>query len=215
MAAPAEEGSERRAGNPPRAAMRTQSSAGDAGPSAALGPDSSPEWPWPAQSGASGWVAGTDSAEAASTVKLGRVFALRPVTAVSASWAPLCDQPTTAGRPRQQAGGIRAEFPRRVVQHPCNKHRQNRRIRGYQRYPTVTRQPGPETTKPQVRHCLTCGSARGQGRGRTADLPLFRRTLVPTELPARADETLQQRLGRAGIGRAGAIGARAGPRWQV
>jgi hypothetical protein len=24
---------------------------------------------------------------------------------------------------------------------------------------------------------------RGQGRGRTADLPLFRRTLVPTELP--------------------------------
>jgi hypothetical protein len=23
----------------------------------------------------------------------------------------------------------------------------------------------------------------GQGRGRTADLPLFRRTLVPTELP--------------------------------
>ena len=25
----------------------------------------------------------------------------------------------------------------------------------------------------------------GQGRGRTADLPLFRRTLVPTELPDR------------------------------
>src|SRR3954452_2407375 len=61
----------------------------------------------------------------------------------------------------------------------------------------------PETTKPQVRQCLTCGSARGQGRGRTADLPLFRRTLVPTELPARADETLQQRHGGAGIGRSG------------
>ena len=29
-------------------------------------------------------------------------------------------------------------------------------------------------------------AARGQGRGRTADLPLFRRTLVPTELPAQA-----------------------------
>src|SRR5690349_15423298 len=28
--------------------------------------------------------------------------------------------------------------------------------------------------------------AGGQGRGRTADLPLFRRTLVPTELPGRA-----------------------------
>jgi hypothetical protein len=26
----------------------------------------------------------------------------------------------------------------------------------------------------------------GQGRGRTADLPLFRRTLIPTELPGRA-----------------------------
>src|SRR3954451_9604744 len=59
----------------------------------------------------------------------------------------------------------------------------------------------PETTKPQVRECLTCGSARGQGRGRTADLPVFRRTLVPTELHARADETLQQRHGGAGIGR--------------
>src|SRR5687767_5125909 len=30
----------------------------------------------------------------------------------------------------------------------------------------------------------------GQGRGRTADLPLFRRTLVPTELPARARRNL-------------------------
>ena len=32
---------------------------------------------------------------------------------------------------------------------------------------------------------LICGSCGGQGRGRTADLPLFRRTLVPTELPGR------------------------------
>src|SRR5436190_21660155 len=39
---------------------------------------------------------------------------------------------------------------------------------------------------------LTCGFARGQGRGRTADLPLFRRTLVPTELPARAVSTLPE-----------------------
>src|SRR5262245_21130003 len=30
---------------------------------------------------------------------------------------------------------------------------------------------------------FTLRSSRGQGRGRTADLPLFRRTLVPTELP--------------------------------
>src|SRR6476469_6127587 len=44
-----------------------------------------------------------------------------------------------------------------------------------------------ETRKPQAGPCgLTCGFACGQGRGRTADLPLFRRTLVPTELPAQA-----------------------------
>jgi hypothetical protein len=32
---------------------------------------------------------------------------------------------------------------------------------------------------------LTCGNTGGQGRDRTGDLPLFRRTLVPTELPGR------------------------------
>src|SRR3954471_15370861 len=32
------------------------------------------------------------------------------------------------------------------------------------------------------------GGGGGQGRGRTGDLPLFRRTLVPTELPGRAAE---------------------------
>ena len=40
----------------------------------------------------------------------------------------------------------------------------------------------------QVRDPL-CG---GQGRGRTADLPLFRRTLVPTELPAQPSGTGRQ-----------------------
>ena len=51
----------------------------------------------------------------------------------------------------------------------------------------------PRTKKPQARAvALTCGFARGQGRGRTADLPLFRRTLVPTELPARARRTIQE-----------------------
>ena len=33
---------------------------------------------------------------------------------------------------------------------------------------------------------VTCGCAGGQGRGRTADLPIFSRTLVPTELPGLA-----------------------------
>jgi hypothetical protein len=32
---------------------------------------------------------------------------------------------------------------------------------------------------------LTCIDHCGQGRDRTGDLPLFRRTLVPTELPGR------------------------------
>src|SRR5260221_10286356 len=30
---------------------------------------------------------------------------------------------------------------------------------------------------------IWAGESRGQGRDRTADLPLFRRTLIPTELP--------------------------------
>ena len=37
----------------------------------------------------------------------------------------------------------------------------------------------------QVRRRLSQVGGGGQGRGRTADLPLFRRTLVPTELPDR------------------------------
>jgi hypothetical protein len=32
-------------------------------------------------------------------------------------------------------------------------------------------------TKPQARGCLTCGEGGGQGRGRTADLPIFRPSL--------------------------------------
>jgi hypothetical protein len=38
----------------------------------------------------------------------------------------------------------------------------------------------------QVGGQISLASMSGQGRGRTADLPLFRRTLVPTELPDRA-----------------------------
>ena len=38
----------------------------------------------------------------------------------------------------------------------------------------------------QVRRLADATKSSGQGRGRTADLPLFRRTLVPTELPDRA-----------------------------
>src|ERR1022692_2562307 len=38
----------------------------------------------------------------------------------------------------------------------------------------------------QVRGLADAPKSGGQGRGRTADLPLFRRTLIPTELPDRA-----------------------------
>nr|AAS20182.1 hypothetical protein [Paenarthrobacter aurescens] len=34
-------------------------------------------------------------------------------------------------------------------------------------------------TKPQVRGSLTCGSGGGQGRGRTADLPLCQQNAGP------------------------------------
>jgi hypothetical protein len=37
---------------------------------------------------------------------------------------------------------------------------------------------------------LTCNDLSGQGRDRTGDLPLFRRTLVPTELPGQVGEAL-------------------------
>src|SRR5699024_955869 len=39
----------------------------------------------------------------------------------------------------------------------------------------------------------------GQGRGRTADLPIFSRTLVPTELPGRADPLTDQRATLTGL----------------
>ena len=46
------------------------------------------------------------------------------------------------------------------------------------------------------------GPACGQGRGRTADLPIFSRSLVPTELPGQARGMLHERRGHRGIGRA-------------
>src|SRR6202045_2513357 len=36
---------------------------------------------------------------------------------------------------------------------------------------------------------LNCDDRCGQGRDRTGDLPLFRRTLIPTELPGRKART--------------------------
>ena len=57
---------------------------------------------------------------------------------------------------------------------------------------------GGDATQPQVRG--TCGCVVpgcGQGRGRTADLPIFSRSLVPTELPGRAVEDATRRPGSA------------------
>jgi hypothetical protein len=50
---------------------------------------------------------------------------------------------------------------------------------------TVAIKRRPETRSRRLRMALTCGLSGGQGRGRTADLPIFSRTLVPTELPGR------------------------------
>src|SRR5690606_2624920 len=45
--------------------------------------------------------------------------------------------------------------------------------------------PGIRDTTKNPPGCLPGGFRGGQGRDRTGDLPLFRRTLVPTELPGR------------------------------
>src|SRR5699024_7931959 len=51
--------------------------------------------------------------------------------------------------------------------------------------------PDRKETSPAPQHGGRCPAhQRGQGRGRTADLPLFRRTLVPTELPGRAGQAM-------------------------
>src|SRR4051812_29336983 len=52
--------------------------------------------------------------------------------------------------------------------------------------------PAPRRSEAAVARCVPRLRARGQGQGRTADLPLFRRTLVPTELPARAALTIPE-----------------------
>ena len=55
--------------------------------------------------------------------------------------------------------------------------------------PSATRvsKPVSKAARPQrTRAAFPLLRAGGQGRGRTADLPLFRRTLIPTELPDRA-----------------------------
>jgi hypothetical protein len=61
------------------------------------------------------------------------------------------------------------------------------------RGPPTTRRRGPFTGRndgPGPANCRSEAIFRGgQGRGRTADLPIFSRTLVPTELPARGRTT--------------------------
>ena len=56
-------------------------------------------------------------------------------------------------------------------------------------WPYVGRMKGPKLWPRLVpsgaREQVTCTDVGGQGRDRTADLPLFRRTLIPTELPGR------------------------------
>ena len=50
--------------------------------------------------------------------------------------------------------------------------------------PSVACEPGTDETAGH--RAVICGFGGGQGRGRTADLPIFSRTLVPTELPGQA-----------------------------
>ena len=59
----------------------------------------------------------------------------------------------------------------------------------YGTWPYIGRMQGPKVRSRVVSSAAseptTCTDGGGQGRDRTADLPLFRRTLVPTELPGR------------------------------
>jgi hypothetical protein len=47
----------------------------------------------------------------------------------------------------------------------------------------ILQRRGPDPRDSAGKYGLSCANAGGQGRDRTGDLPLFRRTLIPTELP--------------------------------
>ena len=71
------------------------------------------------------------------------------------------------------------------IEAPCDNSCDNSwpkgRIHGHSRSVNGRHARSTGDTKPQVREYLTCGGSGGQGRGRTADLPIFRET-VQSEL---------------------------------
>ena len=83
------------------------------------------------------------------------------------------------------------QFARKRPRQRCSCTRRALR-KGYCRSPTVnhatdnTRKTGSQYALDQPKHT---GGDGGQGRDRTGDLPLFRRTLIPTELPGRKAPT--------------------------
>lgn len=81
------------------------------------------------------------------------------------------------------------------------------------------KEEGPRRSGGLLRSQVEALLARGQGRGRTADLSLFRRSLVPTELPARASAPYNRGAGAsestcfAAVRAAHLCWARAARRW--
>ena len=68
---------------------------------------------------------------------------------------------------------------RRAVHPTCTKHRPAAGTRGLERSPTDSNETTGATAFPQFTDINSLVIVSGQGRGRTADLPLFRRALAP------------------------------------
>ena len=150
-----------------------------------------------------------------------------PFTRLDGSDSPAADhRPSTApAHPRTHAPThprTHAPTHPRQRRHPATRDVRQQRQRSGSREPgagsvkprgavPTTRPTSGRTRGPQHRQRDEAGAWEnegGQGRGRTGDLPLFRRTLVPTELPGPA---VWPGAGIAGCGPYAAIGRFPGP----
>ncbi len=87
----------------------------------------------------------------------------------------------TASQRRRRAASGHSPSKRQAVREAARETG-----RGAERHVTeLATRSAHDRLRVQASACPTGGSRGGQGRGRTADLPIFSRTLVPTELPGR------------------------------
>ena len=101
-------------------------------------------------------------------------------TSSERSRAPPSDAPVTRRRDQRDYGDFTSHWP------PTGIARSDALgLRGWCLVCRVSASVNLEEASAPCSNAVTCGFAGGQGRGRTADLPIFSRTLVPTELPGR------------------------------